>query len=355
MAVVNRIIKEDLAFITNAAIDWQRFNGKTVLITGANGFLPAYMVETLLYLNDKFPNLRVTVIALVRNKVKAQERFLDYINNDSLIFLEQDVTTPINYKGDLDFIIHAASQASPKYFGVDPVGTLSANVLGTINLMNLAREKNITSFLYFSSGEVYGEVVTSKMPVKEDNYGYLDPTVVRSCYGESKRMGENICVSYFHQYGIAAKIVRPFHTYGPKMQLNDGRVYADFVANILNKENIFMKSNGAAKRAFCYLADATKGFFTVLLNGANGEAYNIANPQQELNILELANKLVLLDDKLGLKVIEVSETANNDYLKSTISRNSANIDKAKKLGWYPEISIEEGFKRTIESYNNNAI
>ena len=253
----NKIILEDLRQIVDTPIDWGRFSGKTVLVTGANGFLPAYMVETLLYLNDERIAKDIKIIALVRSIDKAKLRFKNYIMNESLEFLVQDVCDPLKVDRKVDFIIHAASQASPKYYGMDPVGTLSANTIGTINLLKLAKSQSIESFLYFSSSEIYGILDDAKIPTKENNYGYLDPTNVRSSYAESKRMGETICVSYLHQYGIPIKIIRPFHTYGPYMKLDDGRVYADFVSDIVNNRNLEIWSDGSAKRAFCYLSDAT--------------------------------------------------------------------------------------------------
>ena len=335
MSVENKIIKEDLQKLTNIKqVNWERFNGKSVLITGANGFLPAYMVEALLFLNDNIIDFKVTVLALVRNKEKAVRRFKDYLEDKNLIFIEQDICTPLQIEVNIDFIIHAASQASPKYYGIDPVGTLNANVIGTSNLMKLAIEKKVESFLYFSSGEVYGEVNYDKMPVKEEDYGYLDPTVVRSCYAESKRMGETICVSYCHQYGVPAKIVRPFHTYGPGMALDDGRVYADFVADILQSNNIKMKSDGKAKRAFCYLLDATLGFFIVLLDGQVGNAYNIGNPYEEYSILELAKIMVTIYPEKSIKVEEFDKIlSSNVYLKSAVSRITPNINKLQGLHW----------------------
>jgi UDP-glucuronate decarboxylase len=344
----NKIVLEDLEAIRNSTIDWQRFAGKTVLITGANGFLPAYMVETLLYVAER-SGMDIRVVGLVRNLAKAKKRFAEYAGNANLSFIEQDVSTPVELPGKIDFIVHAASQASPKYYGTDPVGTLSANVFGTLNLMNLAREKKIESFLYFSSGEVYGQIDNEHNPVKENYYGYLDPMQVRACYGESKRMGENICVSYHKQYGINAKVVRPFHTYGPGMALDDGRVYADFVADILARRNIEMKSDGSARRAFCYLKDATIGFFTVLLNGTPGEAYNVGNPNEEHSILDLAKTVVQLSDA-GLQVVKVATNDDTQYLKSPLLRNTPNVDKLLTLGWHPQTTIAVGFKRTIDSY-----
>ena len=346
---MSSIVKEDISFILNNFSSWEKLRGKTILISGANGFLPAYMVEVLFALNNLNPSYKIKVVCLVRNQAKAKERFKDLVDNPLIEIIEHDVCLEFTYKSKIDFIVHAASQASPKFYKTDPVGTLNANVFGTYNLIKLAQEHKVESFLYFSSGEVYGEVEAEKIPIKEDTFGYLNPAVVRSCYAESKRMGENICVSYFSQYNVKAKIVRPFHTYGPGMSLDDGRVFADFVSNIVNKENITLNSDGSAKRAFCYLTDATIAFFTVLLNGEDGEVYNVGNPEQEYSILELANILVDLYAEFKLKII-LNKELNPNYLKSSITRNSPNIDKLKKLNWQPKTSVSEGFSRTISSF-----
>lgn len=346
----NKIIQEDLENIFNADLDWSAFVNKKILITGANGFLPAYLVESLLYLNHINPKNNVKVFALVRNIKNAQVRFKDYLGCSNLIFIEQDVCEPIQQVLDIDFIIHAASQASPKFYGIDPVGTLSANVLGTLNLLNYARLSNVKSFLFFSSSEVYGELDSSKMPISENSFGQIDPVNVRSCYSESKRMGENICVSFHHQFGVPTKIVRPFHTYGPGMKLNDGRVYADFVSDILANRNISMHSDGSATRAFCYLADATIAFLKVLIGGVNGDAYNVGNPNEEHSILELAEMLVELFPEKKLKVTK-QVISNNNYLKSEVKRNFPDISKiTNTLNWNPITSSENGFRRTIESF-----
>lgn len=348
----NIIIQEDLETIYNSDIDWSKFFNSTILITGANGFLPAYLVESLLYLNFIDSENNVKIICLVRSIENAKSRFIDYKECTNLEFIVQDVSDSIILTQKVDYVIHAASQASPKFYGIDPVGTLKANVLGTINLLNFAKENKIKSFLYFSSGEVYGELDAEQIPIKEDTFGYLNPTAVRSCYAESKRMGENICVSYHHQYGVPSKIVRPFHTYGPKMKLDDGRVYADFVSDILKEQDICIHSDGSATRAFCYLTDATVGFFKILLDGKNGEAYNMGNPNEEYSILELAGTLVNLYPEKALKVIKQVNKENYNYLKSPLNRNSPNINKINELNWHPSVSVEDGFKRTIESYKS---
>jgi nucleoside-diphosphate-sugar epimerase len=293
----------------------------------------------------------VIVFALVRNIKNAHNRFRDYINDSKLIFIEQDVCEPILEVLDVDYVIHAASQASPKFYGVDPVGTLSANVIGTINLLNYSRQCKVKSFLFFSSSEVYGELSSSQMPIKEDVFGYINPTNVRSCYAESKKMGESICVSYHHQFALPVKIVRPFHTYGPGMKLDDGRVYADFVSDILNNKDISMQSDGSATRAFCYLTDATVAFFKVLIGGVNGESYNVGNPSEEHSILDLAEIIVKIYPEKNLKVNKHIEVENNNYLKSAVKRNSPDILKISSLvNWHPLVPIEIGFRRTIESF-----
>ena len=224
------------------------------------------------------------------------------------------------------------------------------NVIGTHNLLNLAKDKKVKGFLFFSSSEIYGQVDSSKMPIKEDTYGLIDPMDTRSCYAESKRMGETMCVSWFHQHGVPVKIIRPFHTYGPGMRLDDGRVYADFISDIVNNRDIVMKSDGSAIRAFCYVADAVTGFFTVLLKGEVGHAYNISNDRCGISILDLANKLISLFPEKKLKIKSLKSVGNKNYLQSKVSRTSPDISKVRNLGWYPDVSIEQGFKRTIRSF-----
>jgi nucleoside-diphosphate-sugar epimerase len=229
------------------------------------------------------------------------------------------------------------------------VGTLSANVLGTSNLLSLARRCAVGSFLFFSSGDVYGVVDQTLPSVAEHNYGYLDPTDVRSCYGESKRMGETMCVSWAHQYGIPVRIVRPFHTYGPGMRLDDGRVFADFVRDIIAGGPITLHSDGSARRCFCYLADATAGFFAVLLKGSPGEAFNVANPEAESSIAGLARTLARIYANEGVGVAYRART-DSVYSPSPIHATRPDINKIRGLGWSPTTGIERGFQRTVESY-----
>ena len=344
---MNKIIEEDLLDILSAEyIDWKRFNNKTFLITGANGMLPSYIVFTLLYLN-KIRNYNIHVIALVRNIEKANKKFQDWIDDENLIIKEQNVSDPIFIDNNLkiDFIIHAASQASPKYYGTDPIGTINANVFGTVNTLELARKHKVESYLYFSSGDIYGIVDSSKFPFTEDDYGYVDPLNIHSCYNESKRMGEQYCVAYHTQYGVHTKIVRIFHTYGPGMLLDDRRVFADFIKNIINNEDIVLHSDGSSVRLFCYITDAVKAYLKVLLDGKVAEAYNVANTDGEISIRNLAELLVKMypEKNLKLKIEILKGDIITDKMKSTIIRAIPSIKKINLLGWYPKVTVEKGF------------
>lgn len=355
---MNTIIMQDIERITSSKlINWKRFHNKTVLISGANGMLPSYMVETLLYLKRKF-GYNVKVIALVRNLEKAKNVFADYSYNPMLEYLVQDVAEPIKYERKVDFIIHAASQAAPFYYGVDPVGTFKANTIGTINLLELAKEKTVEGFLYFSTGSVYGDVPGEKVLLDENVYGNVNILEARNCYAESKRAGENACVCYNYQYKVPIRIVRIFHTFGPKVNLNDGRVFSDFCKNILNSENIVLKSDGSAKRSFLYVADAVIAYFKVLLDGEDAKAYNVGGDEaHEISIKDLSELLIGLYPEKKLKAIFDINKDDLTYTKMRTPQKQVlpKLDRISSLGWKQSTSVRDCFKRTIEalsiSYN----
>jgi UDP-glucuronate decarboxylase len=346
---LNRIISEDIERILAADLPWECFKGVNVLVTGASGFLPAYIVECLAELNNR--GYGTKVFGLIRNLPKARARFAHLLDSKCLSLIAHDVSIPFPENlPKIDYIVHAASQASPKFYGVDPVGTMTSNTLGTAYALEFGRRQKVRGFLYFSSGEVYGIPRDPEFPIVEDQYGYLDPTNVRSCYAESKRCGETMCVSWAHQFGVPARIVRPFHTYGPGMALDDGRVFSDFVADVVEARNIVLKSDGMDKRPFCYLADATEGFLCVLMKGDVGRAYNVANPNAEVSIGELANTIAGLFPERGLSVVQEVRRGSGAYIRSPLNRALPDIERISKLGWNPHTSIREGFQRTIESY-----
>lgn len=343
------IVEEDLNTIAAANLPWNELRNKTVLVSGAAGFLPAYLVETILYLNERRIGESTHVVGLVRSIDRATQRFSAYHGRADLQLVKHDVALPLPDLGHIDFIIHAASQASPKFYRVDPAGTLDANILGTHHLLSLARAQLVKGFLFFSSGDVYGPRPAAT-PTNEGDFGPLDPLDPRSCYGEAKRLAETMCVAWQRQFGVPAVIVRPFHTYGPGMRLDDGRVFADFVADAIQRRPIVLKSDGAATRAFCYLADATTGFFSVLLRGKHGEAYNIGNDHGECSIAELAELFVRLFPDRCREVVRTNRHPDDVYVTSTLARSCPDITRARALGWQPFTNLVEGFSRTVRSF-----
>jgi UDP-glucuronate decarboxylase len=346
----NPIIKEDLERIAAAQLPWESLRNKTVLVTGGGGFLAAYIIKSLLTVSRQ-RKLNINVICVSRSMQSVEARLSAYFGAPDFSVFKHDVSqpTPSDFP-HANLIIHSASQASPKYYGVDPVGTLLANAAGTMYLLTHAVKTRAEKILFFSSGEVYGVPVDPIRQVSEQDFGYLDPMSVRSCYAESKRIGETMCAAWAQQHALHTSVVRPFHTYGPGMALDDGRVFADFVADVVAQRDIVLKSDGLAHRPFCYIADATVGFLTVLLNGDKAEAYNVANPSAEISIKDLATMIAGLFPERRISTRFELAASSDAYLKSTISRSCPSIEKIQNLGWTPSTGLDDGFRRTIRSF-----
>jgi len=343
------IVRQDIREVQAAVLPWHRFSGATVAVTGASGFMGSYLVRLLLSLHGAGKvDAPITVIAVVRDLEKARLRFADVEPTAPLRLEFCDLCRPSGFTVEADWFIHAASLASPKHYGSDPIGTLAPNVIGTWHLLQQAQASKAKGFLFVSSSEVYGDAA-ERTSLAEDDYGALDPTAARSVYAESKRMGETLCVAWMHQCGLPVFIVRPFHTYGPGVDLADGRVFADFAADIVAGRDIRMASDGAARRAFCYISDALLGFFCVILKGEPGRPYNVANPQADLSVLELAQLMTSLFPERRLQVRHASPPVPS-YLQSPHTRVLPSIAKLVALGWQPAVNAESGFKRMVESY-----
>lgn len=348
---MNKIVEEDILNILSQNIPWDKMSGCQVLVTGAGGFLGGYLVRTLVMLNiNKLLDKPVLITATVREISSGKKQLVDVLNHPYISLIECDLSDPDEDKiKGFNYILHAASLASPKFYGVDPIGTIEPNIIGTSKLLNaLDKSSEPRGFLFVSSSEIYGKQSDSQR-LSEKRYGVVDPTLLRSCYAESKRMGEALCIAWAAQRNTPTFIVRPFHIYGPGLKEDDGRVFADFAFNVLKNENLIIKSDGTASRSFCYVSDAISGFFTVLLKGDEATPYNIANPSGELSVSNLAEMLVGLFPHKNLMVKKESQP-DHSYMPSQIDRVIPDTKKVSGLGWYPTISPEVGFKRMIESY-----
>lgn len=319
----------------------EKLVGKRILITGATGLIGSSLIKLLTDLN-KTKNTNITIYALVRNKNILQEKFPN-IKND-LNIIESDVCDTINV--GVDYIIHAASPAHPLAYSTMPVDVMKANLLGTINMLELAKQ-NKAKLVFISSGEIYGISDNINAAFKENEYGYTDILNPRSCYPESKRAAETLCSCYHSQFGVSAKIARLCHVYGPLISNSNTRADSQFLRNVINGQNIVMKSNGQQIRSFCYVNDAVEGILYILIKGNDGEAYNIANKNSIATVREYAEILA----SIGNVKIE------NDYPKdvenkgySKISRAVLDSTKLENLGWSPKYDLKKGLKDTVEFY-----
>ena len=332
---MSNILEKDLQRIIKD-FDMSVFDNKTVFITGATGLLGSLCVKSLL-----ISGFNIQVIALVRNKNKAENIFSKYIS-DKLTFITQDINDKIHYDGQVDYIIHCANSTSSKEFIDKPVETLLTTINGTKNVLEFAKSKPVLGIVYLSSLEVYG--VSEKEYLTENDYGYIDILSPRSSYSEGKKAAETLCISYGSEYGIPVKIARLAQTFGAGVSKGDNRVFAQFVRSVVNGENIVLHTKGETKRNYCYTTDAITGIFTVLTKGENNSAYNIANKESYISILEMAK--MLENDKT--KVVFEIDNKNRGYNPTV--KICLDSSKLEALGWKAKISIKEMFEKTIQGY-----
>lgn len=349
------VIERDLAAIAALPLPWGDLHGKGVMITGASGFLGSYLVEFLAYLNEVKRDLPpITILALARNKEKLAARLGHLLDKPFLKPVIHDVATPLTEGMPVDFIVHAASLASPRNYLSAPMDTIRANVLGTMALLEVTRE-NHAKLLLMSSGAVYGQS-TGKDEISETDFGPLDPLDPRSCYAESKRMAETTCLAYWREFKTSALIARVSHTYGPGIDLHDGRIFSDAIVSVLRGEDIQLHGDGLESRPFCYVSDMTAGLLLLLLRGQAGEAYNVG-ATEELTMHTLAKLIIRLSGHPGLKV----RCNTNPGVHGQAARSSGHFDttKIRALGWSCDVPPEQGFGRTLEYFgtpwNHNPI
>jgi nucleoside-diphosphate-sugar epimerase len=351
------LVKQDLDYICRSAREaFRTLAGAHVLITGGAGFLGYYFVQSLLHWNKSGATsapIRVTVYdRCIDGFVPVWLAALE--DDPHLRLVSHDISKGVSDSADeFQFIIHAASIASPAYYRMLPLETMDANVYGLRTLLEYSRTRRINALLFLSSSEVYGDPLPGNIPTPETYWGNVSFTGPRACYDESKRFGETLCVNFAQQFDLPIKIVRPFNNYGPGMKLTDRRVIADFCKSILEGNDIQMFSDGSPTRTFCYVADAIIGYFKVLTRGRAGEAYNIGVEDPEISIADLAARIVRLSkDLFGYKGRVVRQISSDKaYLVDNPSRRCPSLAKARsELGYAPAISLDEGLRRSLIWY-----
>ncbi len=345
---LNSIVKSDIENIVKGLrAEIKELEGKTILITGGSGFLGKYFLSTLAYLNDEVFKEKCRVIS-VDNFITGMKGGDEFEHRKDFIFIRHDVRIPLDVKSRVDYIIHAAGIASPVYYMKYPLETLEVATQGTKNLLELARKKNVKSFLFFSSSEIYGDPDPNFIPTPETYPGNVSCIGPRSCYDESKRLGETLCMIHYNLYNLSVKIVRPFNVYGPGMRTDDYRVIPRFITSALKKEPLPVHAGGNQTRTFCYISDAIIGFLKVLLSKKGGEVYNVGNSNDEVNMMTLANMVAeLFANKISIKAVGYPST----YPQDDPRRRCPDLTKiTKNLDYKSQINLRDGLKRTLKWY-----
>ena len=356
------VVKSDLEYIcANLQKELSGLSGKKLLITGGAGFLGYYLIHSVLHWNESATRNQRIQVTVFDNFIRGVPPWMKEVY-ENLTVTRHDLSHPLaRDMGDFQFIIHAASIASPIFYRKYPIETMDANVNGLRSLLEFCLKQQakglpVEGFLYYSTSEIYGDPTPDNIPTPETYRGNVSCTGPRACYDESKRYGETLCVNFARQYHTPVKTVRPFNNYGPGLKITDKRVIPDFARDVFAGSDIVMHSDGSATRTFCYVADAIVGYFKVLVNGTPGEAYNIGAESPEVSMRELARKLAeIAYGHFGYKgKVMHSVSKDTDYLVDNPNRRCPIISKARReLGYNPTIPLEEGLLRSLIWYNEN--
>lgn len=330
--------RDDIAHVAQQPLPWEKLYGCNILVTGATGLLGECITDVLMSHTEG----NILVWASGRDDERAKRMFSRFSSNPRFHYVHWDVMQPLPTTEDFHYVIHAASSASPRFFATQPVETILSNILGIRNLMDYGIRHNMRRLLFVSTGEVYGE--GDGRYFSEEYSGYVDSLSPRSCYPAGKRAAETLCASYAEEYGADFVVARPCHIYGPHFTSHDNRVYAQFIRNIINGEDIIMKSDGSQHRSWCYVTDAVSALLHILLKGESGNAYNVADPTSEITIRELAEIIAEAGQrKVIMQLPEKSEQKGyNPVTKSLFC-----VDKLKSLGWDVKGDMPKKIMRTI--------
>jgi len=329
--------------INKSYIDWAELKGKTILLSGATGMIGTCLIDTIEKRNEKFYD-NIKIIALGRDKEKAQKRLKLTARTEFLEFIEQDVNIPFNVSSKVDYVIHAASNTHPIQYATEPVETIKTNIFGLNNMLEIARSHK-AKLVFLSSVEVYGQNRGDAEFFDENYCGYIDCNTLRAGYPESKRLGEALCQAYIEKYGVDVLIARLSRVYGVTMQEDDSKVMAQFINNAVNGEDIVLKSEGTQKFGYINVLDAVTGVLTVMLSGEVGQAYNIEDENSQVLLKDLAKYIAELNN-VNVKFEIPGEVEKKGYSRAT--KALMNTDKIKRLGWSAEIDIKSGIKMMIE-------
>lgn len=358
----NQVVTDDLrTIITRLESEFAEMAGDSLLLVGGGGFLGFYLIQAIGAWNHQYSNEPISMTVYdswIRGKPEWLRAFeaADWLDIETV-----DITEPLPADTPgFDWIVHAASIASPTFYREHPIETMDANVNGLRNLLEHARRQADAGpppkgFLFFSTSEIYGDPTPDAIPTPETYRGHVSCTGPRACYDESKRYGETLSANFARVHGLPVKMARPFNNYGPGLRIGDGRVIPDFARDILAGDDIVMHSSGEPTRTFCYITDAVVGYYKILVNGRSGEPYNIGADAPEISIASLAEKMAAIARaELGYEGEVIHRPSDDaDYLVDNPNRRCPDITKARsELGYEPQVSLDDGLRRSLLWYRD---
>ena len=349
---MKQILIDDLQRICDSDLCFDKFYGKSILVTGATGLIGSLTVKALLYCNKK-KALNLTVLAMVRNTAKAASVFEEFSEDPALVFVTGDLQADrLDIDHDIDYIVHAAAVTTSKLMVADPVGTIRTQINGTELMLDLAVAKKVTSMVFLSSMEVYGQPSGSGM-TKETDLGYVNLANVRSCYPEGKRMSECLCTAYAAQYGLNVKSARLAQTFGAGILPTENRVFAQFARSAMNGTDIVLHTTGESEGNYVYTSDAITGILMLLLKGEAGQAYNIVNEESHTSIRHMAEMVAeeIADGKIRVVIDIPQDSASLGYAPPVKMHLSAS--KMNALGWKAGIGLKDAYLRMMEWMEEN--
>jgi len=342
----NNLYRFDIEMVANNNVPWEKLNNQSVLISGATGMVGSFLVDVLMYRNSAF-DMNCHIYALGRNTCKARERFASYWKNPLFEFIAHDISEQFSSDSmpAFNWFLHLASNTHPLQYANDPIGTITTNVIGLKNILDLAAVSPCKRVLFASSNEIYGENRGDTELFSENYCGYIDCNTLRAGYPESKRCGEALCQAYMRQKNLDIVVARLTRSYGPSMLMTDSKASSQFLKKGIAGEDIVLKSAGLQYYSYTYVADAVSGLLYTLLAGKTGEAYNIADESGDIHLKDMAE---IIAGNCGTKVVYEIPDSTEASGYSTATKARLNGAKLKSLGWHPLYTIQEGVKRTID-------
>ena len=331
-------LSKDIYSITNSInLEANSLKNKNIVISGSFGFIGRYILECLLLIK-KETKLNFNVYA-IDNFITSDEKIKSYFEEKGINCINHNIIEKLNIDVEFDFIICLAGIASPYYYNKYPVETLNVSIYGLKNMFELKHNTN-SKFVFFSTSEIYGDPPTDQIPTNETYRGNVTSVGPRSCYDESKRVGETICYINSNFYNKKTTIIRPFNVYGPGMALDDYRIIPNITRSLIFNEQLKIYDTGNQTRTYCYVSDAICGFFKAILKDEVFGIYNIGNDEGEISVIDLVR---ITEDVMNVELNYKTSSYPKEYPSDEPRRRCPNINKAKKnLNFYPKIPLKEG-------------